>query len=122
MRATHCLIHALFLWLASASLATSRRPLVRAPRDAALTGEHLIVADKSLSSEEFRALLARVSKLSSGGTVRSYVENVAKVITTSLSPYALEMVSPRARFAFRATAKQTAPFGMGCARQLILQA
>jgi hypothetical protein len=67
-----------------------RRPLVRAPRDAELTGEHLIVADKSLSSQEFHQLLTRISN---GATVRSYVENVGKVITATLSPYAREMVS-----------------------------
>jgi proprotein convertase subtilisin/kexin type 9 len=66
-----------------------RRPLVRAPRDAELTGEHLIVADKSLSSQEFHQLLTRISN---GATVRSYVENVGKVITATLSPYAREMV------------------------------
>ena len=73
-------------------LAEPRRPLVRAPRDAQLTGEHLIVADKSLSSEKFHQLLARISMPSNGATVRGYVENVGKVITATLSPYAKEMV------------------------------
>ena len=87
------------LVLTAAGLAAPRRPLVRLPRGAARTGDYMIVADKSLSSEDFRLLLARVSRLSNGATVRSYVENVGKVITASLSPYALEMVSGGCFFA-----------------------
>ena len=79
-----------------------QRPLVRLPRDAPRTGDHMIVADKSLPPENFRLLLARVSQLSNGATIHSYVENVAKVITASLSPYALEMVSKN-MFILRAT-------------------
>ena len=86
----------LILLLAAAGAAGTlgRRPLVRAPRDtgSATTGDHLIVAEQSLSPEQFRELVARVSRLSGGAEVRSYVENVGKVITASLSPIALEQV------------------------------
>lgn len=84
----------LLLLAVIAGLAESRRrPLFRAPRSAELTGEYLIVAEESQSPEEFRQLLARISRLADGGAVRSYVENVGKVITASLSPYAMELVS-----------------------------
>lgn len=53
----------------------------------------MVVLDNELSKEDFRRLLARISKVSDGATVPSYVENVAKVITVSLSPYAVEIVS-----------------------------
>lgn len=79
--------------LAFAGPAAGRRPLIRAPRDARTTGDHMIVLDRNLSPEDFRQLLARISQVSNGATVHSYVENVAKVITAPLSPYALEMVS-----------------------------
>ena len=84
----------LFFLLIFARVVVPRRPLVRAPRDAPLTGNYMIVADKSLASAEFQQLLARVSRVADGAAVHSYVEKVAKVITVSLSPYALEMVSP----------------------------
>ena len=71
----------------------ARRPLIRAPRDARRTGDYMIVLDKDLSSEKFHQLLAQISKVSDGAAVQSYVENVAKVVTASLSPYSLEIVS-----------------------------
>ena len=46
-----------------------------------------------MSSEEFQRLLASISKIAGGAAVRRYVENVGKIVTVSLSPYALEMVS-----------------------------
>ena len=81
--------------LAFAGLAAveARRPLIRAPRDARRTGDYMIVLDENLSSEEFRQLLARISKVSDRAAVQNYVENVAKVVTASLSPYSLEIVS-----------------------------
>lgn len=85
----------LFSVFAIAGLAAGRRPLIRAPRDAKLTGDHLIVLDSALSKEDFHRLLARISKVSDGAAVHSYVENVAKVITASLSPYAMEIVSAK---------------------------
>ena len=57
----------------------------------------MIVVDSSLSSDEYHQLLARVSRVSDGAAIHSYVENVAKVITASLSPYALEMVRNSAK-------------------------
>ena len=71
----------------------ARRPLIRAPRDARRTGDYMIVLDTTLSAEDFRQLLARISKVSDGAAVQRYVENVAKVVTASLSPYSLEIVS-----------------------------
>lgn len=67
--------------------------MIRAPRDAGATGDYMVVLDNALSKEDFRQLLARISKVSDGATVHSYVENVGKVITVSLSPYAIEIVS-----------------------------
>ena len=86
-------LHCLLLLLAVASFTASRRPLIRAPRDARTTGSHLVVLDKNMSSEEFQRLLVSISKIAGGAAVRRYVENVGKVVTVSLSPYALEMVS-----------------------------
>lgn len=83
----------LFSAFVFAGLVAGRRPLIRAPREASLTGDHLVVLDNALSKEDFRQLLARISKVSDGAAVHSYVENVGKVITASLSPYALEIVS-----------------------------
>lgn len=78
---------------AIAGLAAGRRPLIRAPRDASTTGDYMVVVDNALSKEDFRRLVARISKVSDGATVPSYVENIAKVVTVSLSPYAVEIVS-----------------------------
>ena len=80
------------LLLSVAVMAAGRRPLIRAPRDAAVTGGYMVVLEEKLSADEFRQLVARISRISGGSSVHSYVENVAKVVTVSLSPYALEMV------------------------------
>ena len=99
MRATSNLTIHLALLLLMAFAGAARRPFVRAPRDAGVTGDHLIVAEGSLSRELFRELVARVSRLSAGATVHGYVENIGKVICATLSPYALEMVSQIFHFA-----------------------
>ena len=83
----------LLLWLAAATATESRKPLIRAPRDATTTGDYMVVVEENVSHEQFQQLVARISKMSEGAAVNSYVENVAKVITASLSPNALEMVS-----------------------------
>lgn len=82
----------LLLWLAAATATESRKPIIRAPRDATTTGDHMVVLDENVSHEQFQRLLAQISRVSEGAAVRSYVESVAKVITAPLSPYALEMV------------------------------
>lgn len=94
----HTYFFSLLLWLAVATAAASRKPLIRAPRDARITGDHMVVLDENVSHEQFQQLLVRISKVSEGAAVRSYVENVAKVITATLSPFALEKVRTQAEF------------------------
>ena len=73
--------------------AESLSPIYKAPRDARTTGNYLVVLDHNTSREDFQQILARISQISGSEGVQSYVEHVGKVITVSLTPYALELVS-----------------------------
>ena len=68
-------------------------PIYKAPRDASITGNYLVVLDRNTSREDFQQILARISQISGNNGVQSYVEHAGKVITVSLTPFSLELVS-----------------------------
>jgi len=70
----------------------SRRPILRKPLGAAVTGCYFVVLKEKTPEDVMDQLLVTISGLAEDNKIHTVIKKIAKAFTVKLSPYALEMV------------------------------